>query len=183
MEKTTKKTAGKRSKCGLHQGTLAVLLVFAMLALNACAGRGRPTAIETTAYCGCGQCCGWERGSWKFLKLDFWNRYLSSGPHAGEEYSGLTASGTEPHEPNPGLLRRPWYLFFPWLWFPKDGTLAADTRYHPFGTRFYIPGYGYGVVEDRGSAIKGPKRLDLFFDSHDAALIWGRKKLKVFRSD
>ncbi|MBN2704847.1 MAG: 3D domain-containing protein [Deltaproteobacteria bacterium] len=139
--------------------------------------------METTAYCGCGQCCGWERGSWRYLKLDFWNRYISSGKNHGLRYSGLTASGTYPREPNPGLFRRPWYIFFPWLWFPHDGTLAADTNYYPFGTRFHIPGYGFGSVEDRGSAIKGKKRLDLFFNSHSRALEWGRQELKIFKVD
>ena len=30
------------------------------------------------------------------------------------------------------------------------GTIAADTRRYPFGTIMYVPGYGYGRVEDRG---------------------------------
>ena len=70
-------------------------------------------------------------------------------------------------------------IFFPWLFFPRDGTIAADTRFYPFGTRFYIPGYGYGRVEDRGAAIKGSKRLDLYFNSHRKALNWGRKRIDV----
>lgn len=145
--------------------------------------------MEITGYCGCGKCCGWERGSWKYLKLNFWNQYISAGRNKGKPYSGLTASGTKPHEPVPGLfsvnsLTHPWMIpfrivFFPWLLFPRDGTIAADTRFYPFGTRFYIPEYGYGRVEDRGSAIKGEKRLDLYFKSHQKALDWGRKKIDV----
>jgi hypothetical protein len=145
--------------------------------------------MEVTAYCGCGQCCGWERGSWKCLKLDVWNKYISYGPRAGRPYTGLTASGTKPREPQPGLfsgdsLTHPWMIpvrivFFPWLLLPEDGTIAADTRYYPFGTRMFVPGYGYGVVEDRGSAIKGPRRLDIFYRSHTEALQWGRKKVNV----
>ncbi len=38
----------------------------------------------------------------------------------------------------------------------------------------YVPGYGWGRVEDKGGAIKGEARLDLFFHSHEAALQWGR---------
>ncbi|MBU0674624.1 MAG: 3D domain-containing protein [Proteobacteria bacterium] len=145
--------------------------------------------METTAYCGCGQCCSWERGSWYFLKLDLWNRYISSGPSRGLEYSGKTARGTEPREPYPGLfswdsLFRPWVIpvrlvFFPWLLLPHDGTIAADTHYYGFGTRMYVPGYGWGVVEDRGGAIKGPNRIDLFMASHEHGLRWGRKKLPI----
>ncbi len=42
-----------------------------------------------------------------------------------------------------------------------------------------IPGYGRGIVQDRGSAIKGPNRIDLFFNSHQTTLKWGRKKIPV----
>jgi hypothetical protein len=144
--------------------------------------------MEATAYCGCGSCCSWERGSWRYLKLDFWNRYISAGPQQGEHYSGLTASGEEPVEPIPGLvsgdsLRHPWMIpvrtVFPWLWFPRDGTIAADTKYYPFGTKMYVPGYGWGMVSDRGGAIKGPDRIDLYFEDHDRALRWGRKRVEV----
>jgi hypothetical protein len=144
--------------------------------------------MEVTAYCGCGECTGWERGSWRYLKLDFWNRYLNYGPHKGREYSGRTASGTWPREPQPGLFSidsvvHPWMLpvrlIFPWLWLARDGTIAADTRYYPFRTRIFVPGYGYGRVEDRGGAIKGPERLDLYFRSHARALKWGRQRINV----
>ena len=144
--------------------------------------------MEVTAYCGCGQCCCWERGSWKYLKLNFWNKYINKGKYAGRPYSGLTASGTKPREPVPGLfsvdsLKNPWMIpfriIFPWLWFSKDGSVAADTKYYQFGTRLYIPGYGYGVIEDRGSAIKGPTRLDLYYNSHSEARQWGRQHVEV----
>jgi 3D (Asp-Asp-Asp) domain-containing protein len=59
------------------------------------------------------------------------------------------------------------------------GTVAADTSSYPFGTILYIPGYGYGVVEDRGGAIKGPYRLDLWFSSRQRALEWGRRSVNV----
>lgn len=144
--------------------------------------------METTAYCGCGKCCSWERGSWKYLKIDFWNRYVSEGRRAGHVYDGMTARGDQPVEPQAGLLsmeslQRPWMipvrLIFPWLWLQRDGTIAADTQYYPFGTRIHVPGYGWGVVADRGGAIKGPDRLDLYFESHREALQWGRRRLKV----
>lgn len=143
--------------------------------------------METTAYCGCSKCCSWERGSWTYLKLDFWNRYVSAGADAGRSYDGRTASGTSPHEPQPGLFSvdsfyNPWMIPFrilPWYILPDEGTIAADTRYYPFGTRMYVPGYGWGVVEDRGGAIKGKNRIDLYFDSHSEALRWGRRKVHV----
>lgn len=166
---------------------LPALFLFLCLQLGGCANR-QARIIETTAYCGCGQCCSWERGSWAFFKLDFWNRYVSKGSAAGRTYTGLTASGTEPSEPVPGLFsqdsfQRPWLIpvrvVFPWLWLRQDGTIAADTEYYPFGTRMHVPGYGWGMVLDRGSAIKGQDRIDLYFDSHQEALAWGRRKLRV----
>ncbi len=61
----------------------------------------------------------------------------------------------------------------------KKGTIAADTRYFSFGTVMNIPGYGTGKVEDRGGAIQGPTRVDLFFKTHKQALQWGRKRVRV----
>ena len=165
-------------------GLLLAAIVFGSFGCS----RKTVKPMEVTAYCGCGKCCCWERGSWKYLKLNFWNKYISKGKYKGRPYSGLTASGTKPHEPVPGLfsvnsLKKPWMvpfrIIFPWLWFSRDGTIAADTRYYTFGTRLYVPGYGYGVVEDRGSAIKGPTRLDLYFSSHSEALEWGRQHVNV----
>lgn len=169
--------------------SLPCIFLILLLFFTGCGGKSTSKLLETTAYCGCSKCCSWERGSYKYLKLDVWNRYVKEGPQAGGKYSGQTASGTKPDEPEEGLvsmdsLKRPWMipvrtLFFPWFFLPSDGTIAADTKYYPFGTRMHVPGYGWGVVRDRGGAIKGPNRIDLFFHSHNDALKWGRKKVMV----
>jgi 3D (Asp-Asp-Asp) domain-containing protein len=57
-------------------------------------------------------------------------------------------------------------------------AIAADTSIYPFGTEFDVPGYGRAVVKDRGGAIKGD-RLDLYFDTHQEALNFGRQNLTV----
>jgi hypothetical protein len=165
-------------------------LLLLLLLCTACARPTTSKVMETTAYCGCAICCNWERGSQQWLKLDFWNRYVASGAGKGAPYNGLTAGGTVPYEPEEGLfsmdsLARPWMIplrlvLFPWYLLPRDGTIAADTKYYPFGTRMYVADYGWGKVEDRGKNIKGPTRIDLFFYSHDDALEWGRKKVRVF---
>lgn len=182
--------------CVLGSRISFIILLSFTLFFSGCAkrqiapsGGANTRVIETTGYCGCSQCCGWERGNWIFLKLDFWNRYVDYGKYTGRPYSGLTASGTTPTEPQPGFfsldsLQRPWMiptrlLLFPWYFLPEKGTIAADTKYYPFGTRMYIPGYGWGVVEDKGGAIKGPDRIDLFFDSHADAIHWGKRKVNV----
>jgi len=169
-----------------QKGLVLVCSVF-FLFLSGCAQKPVSRIMETTAYCGCSWCCSWQRGSWAYLRLDFWNQYVSTGKEAGRSYDGKTASGTYPREPQAGFfsvdsIQRPWLIplrlvFFPWYFLPEDGTIAADTKYYPFGTRMYIPGYGWGTVEDRGGAIKGPDRIDLYFDSHADALGWGRRKL------
>lgn len=169
--------------------TKIILLLGLVLITCSCAQPKHTRIMEATAYCSCSYCCGWERGSWKYLKVDFWNRYVSTGPSAGKPYSGLTASGTKPYEPEEGLvsmdsLYHPWMIpvrliLFPWYLLPRDGTIAADTDFYPFGTRMYVPGYGWGTVEDRGSSIKGPSRIDLYYSSHQEALEWGRKKVRV----
>jgi len=167
---------------------LCLSLMLAVLSYG-CSAKQLVRQMNTTAYCGCGHCCGWERGSRKYLNLNFWNRYINVGKRKGQIYTGLTANGKKPHEPRSGLfsmdsIKHPWMIpvrivFFPWLLTSRDGTIAADTRFYPFGTRVYVPGYGWGVVDDRGGAIKGSNRLDLYFNSHKKALAWGRKTVKV----
>ncbi len=178
-----------KPKNSLLNQSLLFISLLGILLVSGCAKPPVAKIIETTAYCGCSSCCSWERGSWQMLKLDFWNRYVSAGSSAGRPYSGLTANGTVPYEPEEGLfsmdsIYRPWMIpvriiLFPWYLLPQDGTIAADTKYYPFGTHMYVPGYGHGIVEDRGGAIKGPNRIDLYFNSHSEALAWGRKKVRV----
>jgi hypothetical protein len=146
--------------------------------------------MEATAYCKCGNCNGYVRGSWKFLKLDQWNRYVSEGGDRGRRYTGKTASGDRLKKPRAGLFSKdsfqhPWKIpgrvvAFPLIGTSRDGTIAADTSYYPFGTRMYIPGWGWGSVQDRGGAIKGPDRLDLFFTTHSKANDWGRQRVEVW---
>jgi hypothetical protein len=176
-----------KTKTDYHQRLFFWSVIVSVFFVTGCAHMQKRT-IETTAYCGCKQCCGWDRGSWKFLKLDFWNAYYVSGPDKGKPYHGHTARGTEPRQYQPGLVSldsvtHPWLIpvriVFPWLWLPQPGTIAADTHYYPFGTVMIIPGYGKGIVEDHGSAIKGAKRIDLYFTSHDRAQQWGRQTLPV----
>lgn len=56
-------------------------------------------------------------------------------------------------------------------------TVAADTNILPFGTKVIIDGNTY-IVQDRGGAIKG-NRIDLYFDSHQEALNFGRQTKQV----
>ena len=123
--------------------------------ISGCASRGfgprtEFVTLEATGYCKCGECCGWR---WNLLLQPVY----AYGPMEGEPKKiGETATGKK----------------------AKKGTIAADTNVFPFGTEMKIPGYGTGVVEDRGGAIKGGK-IDLFFKTHKQALEWGRQTVTV----
>lgn len=59
-------------------------------------------------------------------------------------------------------------------------TIAADPDIFPIGSVLYIPDYGYGVVADTGSAIKG-KKLDLYFKTVDEVYNeWGKRNIEVY---
>lgn len=64
---------------------------------------------------------------------------------------------------------------------PEAGrTVAADWSVIPAGAEIYIDGLGWRTVEDTGSGITGNK-LDIFMESHQAALEWGIKELEVWQ--
>ncbi len=108
--------------------------------------------VVTTGYDSGAESCGWKR-NW------YGRPVYAYGPMKGKPKKvGQTACGA----------------------IASHGTLAADISHYPFGTIFYIPGYGYGIVEDRGGAIKGPNRLDLWFPSRKKALAWGKRTQDVY---
>ena len=57
-------------------------------------------------------------------------------------------------------------------------TVAADLSVIPLGTRIVIDDVVY-TVEDTGKAVEG-MRLDIFFDSHEEAVRYGRKEKYVY---
>ena len=59
------------------------------------------------------------------------------------------------------------------------GMIAADWKTFPPGTILYVQGYGYGIVLDRGSAIKG-RHLDLYFKNERDAINWGKRKSRIW---
>lgn len=61
----------------------------------------------------------------------------------------------------------------------KHGIIAVDPRVIPYGTRVYIPGYGFAVAGDTGGAIIG-NRIDLFMDSYHDAISFGRRNVEMY---
>lgn len=58
--------------------------------------------------------------------------------------------------------------------YAKANHTVAMPKSYPFGTKIEIKGYGTYIVEDRGGAIKGNK-IDIFFNTHQEALNFGKK--------
>jgi len=84
----------------------------------------------------------------------------STGKRPGEHGYGITYSGVK--------VRR-----------DHVSTIAADLTLFPIGTLMYIPDYGYGVVADTGSAIKG-RRIDLYFETTKQVYAqWGKRTVHV----
>jgi 3D (Asp-Asp-Asp) domain-containing protein len=89
-------------------------------------------------------------------------------------YAGIESTGKEPGHPEYGIT-------YSGVKVRRDlfSTIAADRKVFPIGTVLHIPGYGYGIVADTGSAIKG-KKIDLYFNSKKQVFSeWGKKKVKV----
>ncbi len=63
--------------------------------------------------------------------------------------------------------------------YPKVGTIAVDPKVIPLGTKLFIEGYGNAIAQDTGGYIQG-NRIDLFFESREKALTWGRRKVKAY---
>lgn len=63
------------------------------------------------------------------------------------------------------------------------GKVAVDRSVIPLGTKMYITSangkyvYGYAVAADTG--VKG-NTIDLFYETYDECISWGRRKIKVY---
>lgn len=103
---------------------------------------------------------------------------LSLSPQAEQKYFLMVATGYCPCR----LCCKPWA---DGLTYTGDvagrGCIAIDpeARILRMGQKLFIEGYGYGVANDTGSAIKG-WRVDLCFDTHQEALEWGRRLVRVY---
>ena len=62
---------------------------------------------------------------------------------------------------------------------PTQGrTIAVDPSVIPYGSTVVIDGVGTFIAEDTGGAIKS-HRIDIYFETHEAAIAFGRQKRKV----
>jgi len=89
--------------------------------------------------------------------------------------AGIESTGKTPDDPAYGIT-------FSGVEVTRDlySTIAADLDVFPLGTILYIPDYGYGVVADTGSAIKGNK-IDLYYHTvEDVYENWGKRDVDVY---
>lgn len=64
---------------------------------------------------------------------------------------------------------RPWYGITRLGYKARRGLVAIDPRVVNLGQNVYVPGYGYGLAADTGSAILG-RRIDLCYDDDNLEL-------------
>jgi 3D (Asp-Asp-Asp) domain-containing protein len=104
-----------------------------------------------------------------------WEKYPSHTVIATGYTAGVESTGKSEDHPQYGVT-------YSGVKVTRDlySTIAADLNVYPLGTILFIPGYGYGVVADKGGAIKGNK-LDLYYETvEDVYSKWGKKKVKVY---
>jgi len=60
----------------------------------------------------------------------------------------------------------------------KYGTIAVDPKVIPYGTKIYVPGYGWGIASDCGGGISG-NMVDLWFPTYSQCINWGSRYVKI----
>lgn len=104
-----------------------------------------------------------------------WSQYPAQKVVATGYTAGKESTGKSPGDPAYGIT-------YSGVKVKRDlySTIAADPNVFPIGTVLFIPGYGYGVVADTGSAIKGAK-IDLYFETvQDVYEQWGKREVTVY---
>ncbi len=104
-----------------------------------------------------------------------WSQYPSQTVIATGYTAGYESTGKTPTHPSYGIT-------FSGVQVKRDlySTIAADPSVFPIGSILFIPGYGYGVVADTGSAIKGNK-IDLYYETvADVYSKWGKKEVEIY---
>lgn len=96
-------------------------------------------------------------GEWVSLGIWVLTAYCPCQKCCGQFSNGITSTGVTARELH---------------------TIAVDPKVIPYGTEVLIDGVIY-TAEDCGGAIKG-NRIDVYHDSHEQALKFGRQKKEVF---
>lgn len=113
---------------------------------------------------------------------------LVSVPTIAQIHTGNLYEHKQAPEPDASIIAKTMYIdhvtAYTWTGnptatgvYPKIGTVAADPAKFPYGTKVYVPGYGYGRIEDTGG-FRGKEytQFDLYMDSESDCRSWGRKR-------
>ena len=137
----------------LSFSALCIMLVSGCATIPREYGKAETRKMLVTAYDAGKKSTGWKNKYGCFLTPPVY----AYGQHEGEKKKvGITSDGSK----------------------AKKGTIAADISRYPYGTKMYVPGYGWGEVHDIGGAIKGD-HIDIFFPDERDAKAWGRKHLDI----
>ena len=104
-----------------------------------------------------------------------WGQYPKATVTATGYTAGVESTGKNPGHPEFGIT-------YSGVKVTRDlfSTVAADLNVFPIGTILFIHGYGYGVVADKGGAIKGNK-VELYYETvEDVYNNWGKKTIEVY---
>ena len=104
-----------------------------------------------------------------------WSKYPMQKVVATGYTAGVESTGKDEDHPEYGIT-------YSGVKVKRDlySTVAADLDVFPIGTILFIPNYGYGVVADKGGAIKGHK-IDLYYETVDDVYSeWGKKEVEVY---
>ncbi|WP_042209205.1 3D domain-containing protein [Paenibacillus durus] len=100
--------------------------------------------------------------SFKMTATGYTAGFESTGKHPSHPEYGITYSGVKVRRDKNAV-----------------STIAADPKVLPLGSILYVPGYGYAIVADTGSAIKGHK-IDLYFSTTKQVYReWGKQLVEV----
>jgi len=101
-----------------------------------------------------------SRGEKRYVECEitaYTEHYASTGKTPSHPAYGITASGEK----------------------VRPGIVAADIKVFPMHSILLIDGVGIVEVKDTGGAIRG-NRLDIYFESEEDAIKWGRQKRRVY---
>lgn len=60
----------------------------------------------------------------------------------------------------------------------RVGVIAVDPNIIPYGSKIYVPGYGWGTALDTGGAIKG-NTIDIWMPTYGQCMQWGVRYLTI----
>ena len=64
---------------------------------------------------------------------------------------------------------------------PSRGMVAVNPNRIPYGTKVYVPGYGYAKAEDTGGAVCSYDgiQIEVLMDTYEEAMNWGVRYMEV----